>query len=196
MISPMTAQRHLYDLTSIFRRTSMPLLLTMVTGCASTIQKFDPDSCMEWSESTARAAVLTIESRTASSYENACTEGRAGAQVTLIGNNGKNLHPASASVGKEFSRIVAQKAQEERSKLPPPAVYGNDNDAQTPPAPRETYFEKVGRYFNIYLERAGFTMKDIDRAIDDFVKQQEAARKPNIPEGCSRNPATNALICK
>lgn len=184
-----------FDLTSAFRRGSMPLLLSLVTGCASTVPKLDPDYCMEWSESTAKAAVLAIESRTASTYETACTEGKAGAQVTLIGREGKNLHPASAAVGKEFARIVAQKAADERSKLPPPDPFPNEN-GQQPQQPQETYFEKVARFFNFYLERAGFTMKDIDRTLEEFLRQQEEAKKPKIPEGCAKSAVTNALICK
>ena len=183
-----------FDLTSAFRRGSMPLILSLVTGCASTVPKLDPDYCMEWSESTAKAAVLAIESRTASTYESACTEGKAGAQVTLIGREGKNLHPASAAVGKEFARIVAQKAAEERSNLPPPDPLANDNGQQK--QPQETYFEKVGRFFNFYLKLAGVTMKDIDRSIEEFLRQQEEAKKPKIPEGCTKSAVTNALVCK
>jgi len=190
-------------LIAMFRRAAAPLALTVMTGCATTVQKFDPEYCMEWTESEAQLLVTKINTRSESVYQNACVQGRAGAQVALIGNNGKQLHPVSASIGKEFLTTVSKKADEERRLK-------NEKSAQNFPmgedsiqAPKRedgpTFYEKVRTYFNYYLGLSGFSETEIERDAKLDLPKNETLARPSllkIPDGCTKKANNAGYDCK
>lgn len=188
-----------FNLNASIRRTSVPVMLSLLTGCATTVQKFDPDYCMEWSETNAKALVFEINSRSKTVYQNACVQGRAGAQVTLIANNGNHLHPVSATIGKKFLTIVKSNTEQEKKDRAEEEKTVGDNDILNAPKVDEgmTFSEKIRYYFNYYIGMAGFTEQDIDRDAKLPPPQAEAKRPvtPELPQGCTKNADGKGFDC-
>jgi hypothetical protein len=156
------------NLSKLFVSVAMPAL--MITGCA-TVQHVDMDACKTWSQtSTPLIPVVSVSSTSGQKFSSSCDEGRTAAYATLASHQGKNLHFASAFVGKEFL-----KAKETEIQTGKNVAYNTD----------------VLKAFNYFLGQNGVSKSDIDTALippSEKTKPASICTGTGIAKHCDKSP--------
>ncbi len=147
------------NLKKLFISATLPALMS---GCA-TVHHMDESSCKTWNESNSKIPVLTLSSISEQKFSSACDEGRTAATVTLVGHEGKKLHPASAFVAREFLKTKREEIKTGKNT---------------------TYNQESLNYFHHFLQKSGFTEQDIR---DTLPPEPQCNKKGAVIRTCENN---------
>lgn len=147
-------------LSKLFLYVAMPALMT--TGCA-TVNHIDTNTCKTWTTTATSRNIplIAFSSSSKQKFSSSCDEGRTAAMTTLIGNDGKNLHPASAYIGQEFLKIKIEAIK-------------NNKDTD--------YNKSVLEFYKFFLGEKGFKIDAISKALTPAPRTENPAltNNPNM----------------